>query len=71
MGIGMKPSIAPASSANSMGPVPTKNKKAGLLVREVGFEPTTSCAQGRRATGLRYTLIRNAEFYRKTRAARM
>ena len=28
----------------------------GLLVRVVGFEPTTSCARGRRATKLRYTL---------------
>ena len=26
------------------------------LVREVGFEPTTSCSQSKRATGLRYTL---------------
>ena len=26
------------------------------MVREVGFEPTTSCSQSKRATGLRYTL---------------
>ena len=29
---------------------------AERVVRVVGFEPTTSCAQGRRATGLRHTL---------------
>lgn len=42
----------------------TRLDAESLLVREVGFEPTTSCAQGRRATGLRYTLISQAAFYR-------
>jgi hypothetical protein len=28
----------------------------GKMVRVVGFEPTTSCAQGTRATQLRHTL---------------
>ena len=39
--------------------------KVGDVVRVVGFEPTTSCSQGKCATGLRYTLLPRALLYRK------
>ncbi len=55
----------PSSGSGSTGISKTELKNQELVVGARGFEPRTSCAQGRRATRLRYAPTVTALFILK------
>ncbi len=58
----------PSSGSGATGINKIELKNQELVVGASGFEPEASCAQGRRATRLRYApKYRTSSFYRKLR----